>query len=240
MGIEELENELKSLKAYAYDLNSEYAKLTQRIDTVTNELKALKENSVEKQDENDVVISENVELPTVESVEEKTEVEESPIETESTPLIPTVEIPEVSEENNEEINTNEISTQPLDQTPLTPIGVELPKIEEEVNKTVIDKVDADAPKAILINSMQGEKLRGSLETNESIVLNSETQQVELPNVEGVTDAVSLPQLVKTPEEEMKEMMEQAQQLYAEGKTAEAEQKMEEAKVFSKNVSEAAQ
>ena len=47
MSIEKLENELKELKAYAYDLNSEYAKFTQRIDAVAEEIKNLKENGKE-------------------------------------------------------------------------------------------------------------------------------------------------------------------------------------------------
>lgn len=223
MSIEELENELKELKAYAYDLNSEYAKFTQRIDAVTEEIKNLKENGKEVEIKNkDIVIPQVNETNDVVKMEESNNSTANDIHNANEELTTTEPI-----ENNktQEVEQDEIETQIQDpskdiiSTPLIPT-VEIPQSQVETNEVsnknnvIITKVDANLPKAIVTTVIQTDKLRKSEELNESIVLGSGEQQV-----------------VKSPEEEMKEMMDQAQQLYAEGKTLEAQQLTE--KVFNK-------
>ena len=223
MSIEKLENELKELKAYAYDLNSEYAKFTQRIDAVTEEIKNLKENGKEVEIKNkDIVIPQVNETNDVVKMEESNNSTANDIHNANEELTTTKPI-----ENNktQEVEQDEIETQIQDpskdiiSTPLIPT-VEIPQSQVETNEVsnknnvIITKVDANLPKAIVTTGIQTDKLRKSEELNESIVLGSGEQQV-----------------VKSPEEEMKEMMDQAQQLYAEGKTLEAQQLTE--KVFNK-------
>lgn len=223
MSIKELENELKELKAYAYDLNSEYAKFTQRIDAVTEEIKNIKENGKEVEIKNeDIVIPQVNETNDVVKIEESNNSTANDIHNTNEELTTTEPI-----ENNktQEVEQDEIETQIQDpskdiiSTPLIPT-VEIPQSQVETNEVsnknnvIITKVDANLPKAIVTTVIQTDKLRKSEELNESIVLGSGEQQV-----------------LKSPEEEMKEMMDQAQQLYAEGKTLEAQQLTE--KVFNK-------
>lgn len=228
MSIEELENELKKLKAYAYDLNSEYARFTQRIDAVTEEIKNLKENGKEVEIKNeDIVIPQVNETNDVVKMEESNNSTANDMHNTNEELnsinLPTTE--PIENNKTQEVEQDEIETQIQDpskdiiSTPLIPT-VEIPQSQVETNEVsnknnvIITKVDANLPKAIVTTVIQTDKLRKSEELNESIVLGSGEQQV-----------------VKSPEEEMKEMMDQAQQLYAEGKTLEAQQLTE--KVFNK-------
>lgn len=228
MSIEELENELKELKAYAYDLNSEYAKFTQRIDAVTEEIKNIKENGKEVEIKNeDIVIPQVNETNDVVKIEESNNSTENDMHNTNEELnsinLPITEL--IENNKTQEVEQDEIETQIQDpskdiiSTPLIPT-VEIPQSQVETNEVsnennvIITKVDANLPKAIVTTVIQTDKLRKSEELNESIVLGSGEQQV-----------------VKSPEEEMKEMMDQAQQLYAEGKTLEAQQLTE--KVFNK-------
>ena len=253
MGIEELEKELKELKAFAYDLNGEYVKLTQRIDEVTKEIKKLKENTKEEinqeviqiptpEVEEQVVSEEAAQVSETEqeiSEEVSTEVVQENVVAEPTVVTPIVQNEEVQVapvqgENNEVVPGPQV----LDQSPLTPAGVEIPKEENQV----FMKVDSNEPRAIMITSFQSEKLKKSKDVNKSLVIDgvavaAEEQQVELPKTDETAVVTPIVQQEKTQEQEMNEMMEQAQQLYAEGKTAEAEQIT--AKILSKNVNEAA-
>lgn len=228
MSIEELENELKKLKAYAYDLNSEYAKFTQRIDAVTEEIKNIKENGKEVEIKNeDIVIPQVNETNDVVKIEESNNSTANDMHNTNEELnsinLPTTE--PIKNNKTQEVEQDEIKTQIQDpskdiiSTPLIPtveISQSQVKTNEVSNKNnvIITKVDANLPKAIVTTVIQTDKLRKSEELNESIVLGSGEQQA-----------------VKSPEEEMKEMMDQAQQLYAEGKTLEAQQLTE--KVFNK-------
>lgn len=248
MGIEELEKELKELKAYAYDLNSEYAKFTQRIDAIADEIKNIKENGKEVEESNEVAVENEdvaipqaeetsdvvVQIPEVEKQEEAVEIEEnnnsvSQDVDNTNEELNNINLPTTDPiENNEtqEVGQAQNETQIQDpskeiiSTPLIPT-VEIPQAEvgtqEEVNNEnniIITKVDNGAPKAIVTTAIQTEKLKKSEEQNSKLVLGSNEQQT-----------------VKSPEEEMKEMMDQAQQLYAAGKTLEAQQLTE--KVFNK-------
>ena len=253
MGIEELEKELKELKAFAYDLNGEYVKLTQRIDEVTKEIKKLKENTKEEinqeviqiptpEVEEQVVSEETAQVSETEqeiSEEVSTEVVQGKVVAEPTVVTSIVQNEEVQVAPVQEENTETVpGPQVLDQSPLTPVGVELPKEENQV----FMKVDSNEPRAIMITSFQSEKLKKSKDVNKSLVIDgvavaTEEQQVELPKTDETAVVTPIVQQEKTQEQEMNEMMEQAQQLYAEGKTAEAEQIT--AKILSKNVNEAA-
>ena len=254
MGIEELEKELKELKAFAYDLNGEYVKLTQRIDEVTKEIKKLKENPKEEinqeviqiptpEVEEQVVSEEAAQVSETEqeiSEEVSTEVVQENVVAEPTVVTPIVQNEEVQVAPVQGENTEVVpGPQVLDQSPLTPAGVEIPKEENQV----FMKVDSNEPRAIMITSFQSEKLKKSKDVNKSLVIDGvavateEQQQVELPKTDEAAVVTPIVQQEKTQEQEMNEMMEQAQQLYAEGKTAEAEQIT--AKILSKNVNEAA-
>lgn len=253
MGIEELEKELKELKAFAYDLNGEYVKLTQRIDEVTKEIKKLKENTKEEinqeviqiptpEVEEQVVSEEDAQVSEAEqeiSEEVSTEVVQENVVAEPTVVTPIVQNEEVQVAPVQGENTEVVpGPQVLDQSPLTPAGVEIPKEENQV----FMKVDSNEPRAIMITSFQSEKLKKSKDVNKSLVIDgvavaTEEQQVELPKTDETAVVTPIVQQEKTQEQEMNEMMEQAQQLYAEGKTAEAEQIT--AKILSKNVNEAA-
>ena len=196
MSIEKLENELKELKAYAYDLNSEYAKFTQRIDAVTEEIKNKKENGKEVEIKNeDIVISQVNETNDVVKIEESNNSTANDIHNTNEELTTTEPI-----ENNktQEVEQDEIETQIQDpskdiiSTPLIPT-VEIPQSQVETNEVsnknnvIITKVDANLPKAIVTTVIQTDKWRKSEELNERIILGRGEQQT-----------------VKSPEEEKKQ------------------------------------
>ena len=63
MDIEELKNELKELKATAYDLSVEYTKMRERISDVETKIKELKPSN-----EKISINQENIEVPQVDNV----------------------------------------------------------------------------------------------------------------------------------------------------------------------------
>ena len=89
MGIEELEKELRDLKAYAYDINNEYAKLKERIDAVTEEIKKMKENGTSLENTEVTVINEEAEVPQETAVVTPVENSEEQVQ-ETTEVIPQV------------------------------------------------------------------------------------------------------------------------------------------------------
>ena len=156
MGIVELENEIRDIKACAYDLNGEYAKLTQRIEAVVEEMKKLKETSKE----------ETIQIPTPEENKEEVPSTEAAQEIAAivTPIVNNpsenvVEIPQ-NDGTKEVVQEAVPGPQELDQTPLSPVGIEITKDE---TKQVFIKQKGDPAKAILITSVQSKKLKDSKE-----------------------------------------------------------------------------
>ena len=230
--VDKLENELKDLKAQAYDMDSAYAKykqeMEQKIAELSNKIAEVKgninETVVETSNQQDTEVVENV-------------VEQEPAVVENNPVItpeeqqdaavvtPIGDNPEVSSEPNvvgteapiqevteepvvenapliqpevEEVKEEIPGPQQLEQTPLTPVGVEIPTVEETTTKNkVANKIDSTAPKAILINEEQNKKLRASKELQESLVFENkeatvDSQVVEIPTADQavVTPVVS--------------------------------------------------
>lgn len=262
MNVEQLQEYRNNLKIEYYDNERRNDEIVQIVENVNNRIKELnsknetsiietpEETKEEVQDTNEAIpqveipeetkeeVQETSEvIPQVEIPEEnKEEVVEVPQASDTvevsqevqvndeikgedvTPLIPAIELPQVSD-NVEVTQEAQVGT---DVTPLIPT-VDIPQSPvEEVkaveNAVTYKKTDSGTSKAIIVNSAQLSKLAASKETNKNLVFGKEE----------VADAT---------QEEMKQMMEQAQQLYAEGKTAEAEQMT--AKILSKNNSEAA-
>lgn len=236
MGIEELELELKNLKAFAYDLDGEYAKLKEKIDLVTEEINKLKETKQEEIKNEDVV-----ELPTPEvsevagnvenndtvveqTTEEVVQVPTTEAVIEQTPETQEVVLPQVEQETivttplivTEEVQQKEegIGAQELDQTPLTPTNIEG---VQQVENTVVVKGDLDAPRAILTTSMQAEKLRASKDNQKTSVFEvaessvSEVQQKEVNTNEN-----------ESIEQQVQDMLNRQQELYNSGNLEEAE------------------
>ena len=217
--VDKLENELKDLKAQAYDMDSAYAKykqeMEQKIAELSNKIAEVKGNTnetvVETSNQQDTEMVENV----VE--QEPAVVENNPIITpeeqqDAAVITPIGDNPEVSSEPNvvgteapvqevkeepvvenapliqpevEEVKEEIPGPQQLEQTPLTPVGVAIPTVEETTENKVVTKIDSNniAPKAILINEEQDKKLRASKGLQESLVFENKEATVESPVVE---------------------------------------------------------
>ena len=240
MNVEQLQEYRNNLKIEYYDnerRNDEIVQIVENVNNKIRELNSKNENSIietsveetkeEVQENNEVIpqveVSEEkkeeaVEIPQVSDTVETTQEVQVSNEVKSeevTPLIPAIELPQTSD-------NIEVAQEGTDVTPLIPT-VDIPQSPvEEVkpveNAETYKKTDIGASKAIIVNSAQLSKLAASKEANKDLVFGKE-------------------EVADTTQEEMKQMMEQAQQLYAEGKTAEAEQMT--AKILSKNNSEAA-
>ncbi|MBR5370223.1 MAG: hypothetical protein IK137_02850 [Bacilli bacterium] len=144
MGIEELEKELKDLKAYAYDLNNEYAKFTARIDAVVEEIKKIKGNQQEIEIKNDEV----VQIPESEEVAEKNiepqvVSEETPVVEEVTePQVVSMEAPVVEETAEPQVVSEET---PVVEEVTEPqiVSMDAPVVEEVTEPQVV--VTEEAP-----------------------------------------------------------------------------------------------
>lgn len=183
MDIEELKNELKELKAMAYDLSVEYTKMTKKISDVEKRIKELKPSN-----EKTSINQENIEIPQVDNVSQDIvnipEIEKTIVPAET--IDETVQVEDVQPTVGSIQEEVVPGPRVLDQSPLTPIGVEMPNSKE--NKVYM-KVDDNDPKALMTTTMQSGKLRKSLETNRDIKLESDLsatnqeQQIELPKIE---------------------------------------------------------
>ena len=156
MGIVELENEITDIKACAYDLNSEYAKLTQRIEAVVEEMKKLKETSKEETIQIPTPEENKEEVPSTEAAQEITAIV-TPIV--NNPSEKVVKIPQ-NDDTKDVVQEAVPGPQELDQTPLSPVGIDITKDE---TKQVFIKQTVDPAKAILITTVQSKKLKDSKE-----------------------------------------------------------------------------
>ena len=220
----ELNDELNGIKSDIGDLAVKYAAVIQRIAKFEEKL-----NQIEMSKEEVVQNQSVVQIPTPDTNEEvvKTQEQVTPIEQSTDASVQEASVEKavitpliqkgVDQALKEEEKTVEAvpGPQELNQTPITPTVQEVQR-----DKEVYIKEDNYQPKAILISPIQSEKLRGSKIKNKDDVL-------------GEKAVITPIEQSKTPEQEMNAMMEQAQQLYAAGKTAEAEQMT--AKILSKNV-----
>ena len=210
MGIEELELELKDLKASAYDMSKQYAEFTKKIDEVTDRLEKLKESTKEDvvqiaSPEVNVAIQEE-QMPVIEEnqvVQENTPVEEQTSQIDENVILPPVEnvqgevqVPVVEEsvvapvEKPVEVQVPQVegnvsaevqALQTPSQEPLTPVGVEIPSGESvKTENNVFVKNDLNEPKAILVNEGQGEKLRKSKDQAKGMVFNKQDEAVATP------------------------------------------------------------
>ena len=201
------EEEILRKKAEAFDHYVLFEKLKAEIIQLENE--KVEENVSEVElPQVEASVEENVEsavvTPIEQPVQETAEVElpqaETPVEenVESAVVTPLIQ-PEVE-------NVNEVvpSTQPLDQTPLAPIGVELPNVEEKpIDKEVYVKTDVNEARAILINAAQSEKLRNSKAANKVTVFGQETVEVPVESKEDINKQLEamMEQLRTTTDEE---------------------------------------
>lgn len=243
--VDKLENELKDLKAQAYDMDSAYAKykqeMEQKIAELSNKIAEVKGNTnetvVETSNQQDTEMVENV----VE--QEPAVVENNPVITpeeqqDAAVITPIGDNPEVSSEPNvvgtevpvvenapliqpevEEVKEEIPGPQQLEQTPLTPVGVAIPTVEETTTENkVVNKIDSTAPKAILINEEQNKKLRASKGLQESLVFENkeatvESPVVQIPTVEQavvtpiVSESVPTQEVVAESKEEINKQLE---------------------------------
>jgi hypothetical protein len=224
MGIEELEIELRDLKAYAYDISNEYEKLKERIDEITEEIKKMKENGTSLENTEVVAANEEVVVPQEtavvtpvesgeEQVQETTEVIPQANNLEETAVVTPVESSsEIQVDNAPLIQPIEVpGTQPLAQEPLTPSVVETSNIVENV---VYNKIDSYDAKAISTSEKQIANLRASKELQKELALkqNEVAEQsgpvIEIPTgeqavVTGLNDAA--PVVTESPEDLEKQM-----------------------------------
>ena len=162
MNIEELERELKEVKAEAYDLNVNYTKLTQKISDIENEINNLKNNSKEDvtQETNETVVElppkeenkeDSVELPQVEEtpVEEVKEeaviplpvVEEKPVRKMSSLFADRSVAEQPVQTETVAPQNEEINLQPLIQPEETPVA----PVEEKKEETKVEDVVSAVP-----------------------------------------------------------------------------------------------
>lgn len=237
MGIEELELELKNLKAFAYDLDGEYAKLKEKIDLITEEIKNLKENKQEEIKSDDVIelptpevsvveIPENNDVVVEQSTEEVVQEPKTDVVVAQAFETQEVALPQVVQEETvattplivtEEVQPKEegIGAQELDQTPLTPTSIEEVKQPEN---TVVVKEDLNASKAILTTTTQAEKLRGSKEDQKAKVFEVAESSIS----EGQQAEVSTTGEKENIEQQVQDMLNRQQELYNSGNLKEAE------------------
>ena len=197
--VEQLENEIKDLKAQAYDMESAFDKykkdMEQRIADLSKKIADVKGNdkeaAVEPEVQQESVVEENAPVIVPEEQQDAavaTQIGEN-TETSSEPVI-NIET-EVSSEPKSEVlpviqptpAPAEISSTPvLNVTPLVPNvdihNTEMPKPEEAANKTVILKTDPNPAKAIVVTQEQFKNARGSEDFQKGIVL--ETAEMTTP------------------------------------------------------------
>ena len=213
MDIEELKNELKELKATAYDLSVEYTKMTERISDVETKIKELKPSN-----EKNSINQENIEVPQVDNVSQDIvnipEIEKTIVPAETIDETVQVEDVQPTVGNIQE----EVVPGPrvLDQSPLTPVGVEMSNSKE--NEVYI-KADDNDPKALMTTTVQSDKLRKSLEANRNIKSGSDLsainqeQQIELPKIEeGVVTTPLIQSEERTSEDIQKQINAMVEQL----------------------------
>ena len=241
MSIEELENELKDLKACAYDLNNEYNKLTQRIDSITQEIANIKKQAVEE-DKKEVV----VEVP---DVNQDTPKEEVPFQIDNTevteentvvtPLPVQEEVPNETDDNvvvtpvpvQEEVKVDIPFSQELSQEPLTP-SIEIPSVSEKTVDDTYIKADDNQPRAILVTALQGGNLRKSGQVGG---LEKTNPQEQLARLNKETEDLVMKLAATTTEEEANKINSQISENTKKAKELEA--MCSETSVSEANVSE---
>ena len=119
--------------------------------------------------------------------------------------------------------TEEVVEEPIvsDGDVLIPIAIEFDKDEQEL-KLVFKKRNDDAPKVIMISGKQSKNLKGSLPTQEALLSAKGFFKNDKQPIEGevVEDSD-----VTSKQEQIEEMMNQANELYAAGKVDEAQSMM---------------
>lgn len=119
--------------------------------------------------------------------------------------------------------TEEVVEEPIvsDGDVLIPIATEFDKDEQEL-KLVFKKRNDDAPKVIMISGKQSKNLKGSLPTQEALLSAKGFFKNDKQPIEGevVEDSD-----VTSKQEQIEEMMNQANELYAAGKVDEAQSMM---------------
>ena len=246
MSIEELEAKEKDLKAEYYDID-------ERKNEIKEEINMIKNIKKEKVGQAEITAEESKE-EVVETTEEKTNeevVSENNLEqsqTEETPLIPVVEVNEVNTEPVQEVHEDVVNPQALEQTPLTPVGIEIPSAEtnvevKEESNEVYNKVDSNAARAILINKSQSDKLKKSKDLNKSLVLGNTSEvkeevQVELPKTEEAAAPV-IPIQPENVDDKQKQLEAMVEQLGNAKTEEEANRINEEIAVLKKSLPQAA-
>ena len=187
------------------------------------------------------VNTEPVQEEVVENVAEQPQVE-------VTPLIPVVEVNEVNTEPVQEVHEDVVNPQALEQTPLTPVGIEIPSAEtnvevKEESNEVYNKVDSNAARAILINKSQSDKLKKSKDLNKSLVLGNTSEvkeevQVELPKTEEAAAPV-IPIQPENVDDKQKQLEAMVEQLGNAKTEEEANRINEEIAVLKKSLPQAA-
>ena len=146
--------------------------------------------------------------------------EEKPVE-ENTQEEPMLTI--IPEEQPALQTTEEVVEKPLvsDGDVLIPIATEFDKDEQQL-KLVFKKRNDDAPKVIMISGKQSKNLKGSLPTQEALLSAKGFFKIDKQPIEGevVEDSD-----VTSKQEQIEEMMNQANELYAAGKVDEAQSMM---------------
>jgi len=213
--MEELEKELKDLKAEQYDMQSAFDKYKREMEAkIAGLSERIAEVKGEKKEEvavNDEVNNESQEKTTEVPVESNTEPQTDAIQTQEIATTPMAEGVPLIQPEIEKVPEG-ISLQPaVDLPPLTPVGIDLAGSNEnttsgtvEERRTVV-KTDLEKPRAILLNTVntderlsQASAARKSRTVQEGLVYKEEKTEAVGPVIAMPTEQVVASPVVKIP------------------------------------------
>ena len=230
--------------------NDDVSTIEESPEEKTEEAPAEQADAASTEEKPDLIFAYNDDISTIKDMDEEAEAEATDAEanteataTEEPVLTPIAEDPapvaaeaepaeEVVEETTAEEETDDIAMDEeveeetpvenvADVAPVDPVPVEPTASTGDVPSVIIfRKRNADAPRGIMISKEQSTKLKASVAV-----------QTALLNAKGVL------QTSYSGEKQLEAMMEEANALYAEGKVAEAQDKIEQINAYTKGMTE---
>lgn len=187
------------------DNKEEISNLKNILDDITVNSKSLLDSIIEVNEK----VSKLIEIKN-EEIEPIVNVEESPLESneESMQIENNVEQTEIQEEQKEEIHQDENISVVQQQEP-----------QNTVEMLEVRKDNNIPPKAIIVSSIQGQKLRNSRQTQEGLI------NIEINTLEQ--ELIDNNLLEPTPQEKLEEMMQKANELYQSGQIEDAKKMYDE-------------
>lgn len=195
------------------DNKEEISNLKNILDDITVNSKSLLDSIIEINEK----VSKLIEIKS-EEIEPIVNVEESPLESneESMQIENNVEQTEIQEEQKEEIHQDENISVVQQQEP-----------QNTVEMLEVRKDNNIPPKAIIVSSIQGQKLRNSRQTQEGLI------NIEINTLEQ--ELIDNNLLEPTPQEKLEEMMQKANELYQSGQIEDAKKMYDEISVINQQL-----